>query len=138
MSYQKWLLLHAKKHEKIVDKLRLKGYSKKQIVAYFDYTNFSKNEPEFCPLFEKGQKCHDMDDLNCYFCGCPNFRFYQNQTKKVRSFCKVASKDGGQFSYKNSIHQDCSNCTIPHKQEYVLQNYTHNWIDIMQLCKIET
>ena len=133
-----WLESHAKKHQQIIQKLLYKGYSKNEIIQYFEYTNLSQKEPDFCPLFAQKKKCHEMEGLNCYFCGCPHFRFYSYPKDRIYSYCAIKSLDGEQKCYSNSFHQDCSNCIVPHKKEYILQNYTLKWFDKMKVCKKET
>jgi hypothetical protein len=140
MSYLEWFDAHAIKHKKIVDKLVKKEYTKEQIVAYFDFENMIKEEIEFCPLYENAKKCHDIDNLNCYMCACPNFRFNDNTLEK-RDSVKIVSKcdigKGEEFLGKGVIHQDCSSCKIPHSQEYILKNFSKEWREMMKKCKVE-
>ena len=77
-------------------------------------------EKDFCPLYDKNKKCHDIENLNCYLCGCPYFR-----VGKKRSWCSIDAKDG-------YIHQNCSNCTIPHKIQFIKNNFDKNWKNIMK------
>ena len=138
MSYEDWFLAHAAKHEKIIAKLLLKGYDKTQIIEYFVYENLSVQEPHFCPLFKDNKRCHHTKELNCFFCGCPYFRFFTQPQDNIYSFCNIKSKYGVLKCYNNEYHQDCSNCKIPHLNDYVLRNYTLNWVDKMKMCKKET
>lgn len=138
LTYFDWMHAHSLKHTQVIEKLFNKGYIKNQIVNYFDYDNLSKKEPNFCPLFKQNKKCHEIEKLNCFFCGCPHFRFYENPKDNKYSFCAINSSYGVQKCYKNQYHQDCSNCYTPHKSKYVLQNYTHNWYELMKACRIET
>lgn len=124
MSYQSWHIEHAKKHKKIVDKLA--HLSDDEIIDYFDYDNLKLKEPEFCILFKDDKKCHDTKELNCYLCACPNFR-----VGETKSFCSIDSKEGGSIEHNGFIHQDCSKCTVPHKKEYVKNNFSKNWREIM-------
>ena len=128
MSYQSWQKDFATKHRKIVNKLS--HLSDDEIIEYFDYENMKKNEVDFCPLYKQNKKCHDMEDLNCYLCGCPNFRIDENDQK---SFCNINSKDGGTIVSKSGfIHQDCSKCLVPHKKNYIKSNFNKNWTIIMK------
>ena len=81
MSYKSWFETHAKKHKKIVDKLA--HLSDDEVIAYFDFDNMVKNEPDFCPLYKDNKKCHDTKELNCYLCACPNFRFDDESIKEI-------------------------------------------------------
>lgn len=141
MGYNDWVKEHAKKHKKIIDKLLQKNYTKQQIIDYFDFDNMVKNENDFCPLYVKNKKCHDMKSLNCYLCSCPNFRFNDEGIKKVEqktqfSFCSIDSKDGRVGIYGEKIHQDCSGCCVPHHRSYVEKNFDLDWSKIMKGCSL--
>ena len=82
-----------------------------------------------------------MQELNCYLCACPNFRFNDNGIKKVQnatqfSFCAIESKDGRQGVYGDKIHQDCSKCGIPHHKEYVDKHFEYDWKKMMKKCAL--
>ena len=121
MSYKKWLQEHYKKHKSIVDKLINK--SDDEIISYFEYDNMVKYEPDFCPLYKENKKCHDIKNLNCYMCGCSNFRLSNS-----KSYCSINSKYGKTINSKDGfIHQDCSACTIPHQYSFIKKNFDRNW-----------
>ena len=139
MSYAKWFEEHAKKHKKIIEKLLAKNFNKTQIIEYFDFENMVQNEKEFCPLYKEPKKCHDIDELNCYLCACPHFRFNDKGIKKVDnktqySLCDVESKNGIQGVYGDVMHQDCSSCHIPHTQKYIEKHFELEWEKIMYSC----
>ena len=141
MTYQEWFENHANKHKQIVSKLITKNFTKEQIIEYFDFENMVKQEKDFCLLYADNKKCHEMESLNCYLCACPYFRFDDAGIKKVGentqySFCDIESKDGSQGVYSNKIHQDCSNCTIPHHKKYIEKNFDLDWKVIMQKCAL--
>jgi hypothetical protein len=141
MSYGEWFEKHASKHKKIVDKLVAHGYTKEQIIDYFDFENMVKEEIDFCPLYKDNKKCHEMQELNCYLCACPNFRFDDNGIKKIDaktqySFCAIDSKEGEQGVYGDKIHQNCSKCTVPHHKEYVQNRFDIEWKKIMNSCVV--
>ena len=136
MAYKEWFDKHAQKHALIVDCLQKKGLDKEAVIAYFDFENMRQKEPDFCPLYKDNKKCHDMESLNCYVCACPNFRFDDRGIKKVDgktqySFCDIDSKDGEQGVYGESIHQNCSGCTVPHHVAYVEKVFKWSWVDMM-------
>lgn len=124
MSYKTWHEEHGKKHAKIVSKLS--HLNDDEIIEYFKFENMVKHEPDFCILYQKNEKCHNMQDLNCYLCACPHFRVATN-----KSFCSIDSKDGGSIEHNQFIHQDCSKCIIPHKKGYIKKNFSRNWREIM-------
>lgn len=140
MSYKSWFDTHGSKHAKIVEKLLLLGYGKEQIIEYFDFENMRISEEDFCPLYAKNKKCHEMEELNCYLCACPNFRFSDSGLDirdgvTVYSECAIASKDGVQQEYSGKIHQNCTGCTVPHEKEFVMEKFDVNWRKIMKNCE---
>ena len=141
MSYTQWFEKHSQKHKQIVEKLLKQNFSQKQIIQYFEYNNMVINESAFGPLYKDGKKCHNMQDLNCYFCACPNFRFCDDGIKNIDnkiqfSFCAINSKDGKQAIYGSKIHQNCSACKIPHHKKYIDENFEYKWKKIMRKCSL--
>lgn len=135
MSYKEWFEAHALKHAKIVSKLQAKSFSDDEIIEYFDFENMVKNEKDFCPLYADHKKCHDMEELNCYLCGCPHFHFNDEGIKRVNdktqySYCSIESKDGVQGVYGDAIHQDCSKCRVPHHKSFVKKHFDRDWKNI--------
>ena len=147
MSYIAWFNEQAGKHKTVMKKLLAEGLSRDEIIAYFDFENMLKKEPDFCPLYKEknedgtiGKKCHNMESLNCYLCACPNFRFNdkgfeKRDDKTVFSRCAIDSKDGTQGVYGDAIHQDCSKCTVPHHVSYIQKHYDEEWKTIMKECQ---
>lgn len=126
MSYQSWHEEHSQKHEKIMKKIS--NFSIDEIIEYFDYENMKVKEKDFCILYSQNKKCHDISALNCYMCACPNFR-----VSETKSFCSIDSKDGGSLIHNGFTHQDCSKCIVPHKKEYIKNNFSHSWKEMMNL-----
>ena len=140
MSYEDWFVAHLQKHRKIIEKLSKQNCTKEQIIEYFDFDNMVENEPDFCPLYKEQHKCHEMEKLNCYLCACPHFRYndkglYTVHDKIQYSFCSIHAKDSQLFYSQNSIHQDCSSCTLPHKESYIAKNFDLDLAQIMKRCK---
>ena len=141
MGYSQWVQKHAAKHKDIVEKLLRAGLGKDEIIEYFDFENMKEKELDFCPLYAKNQKCHDMESLNCYLCSCPNFRYSDKGIKEIDgkiqySYCSIDSKDGRVGVYGEKIHQDCSKCQVPHTKEYVRKHFDLNWEETMAACEI--
>jgi hypothetical protein len=132
MAYIDWFLAHAQKHKDIVDKLLSKGLTKSEIIEYFEYNNLKSKEPDFCILFAKDKKCHDIDSLNCYLCACPNFRFDDSATK-IKSYCSIECPNSRTVG-KEIKHNDCSNCLLPHETKYIDKKFDTDWIKIMEKC----
>lgn len=128
MTYQDWMDEHYKKHRKIIE--RLAHLNDDAIIEYFLYDNMVEKEVDFCLLYKDRKKCHDMENLNCYLCACPHFRFKEGETTK--STCSINSKFGAIFKHENDIHQDCSACIIPHKKSYIKKVFKRNWKLIMK------
>jgi hypothetical protein len=137
MSYLNWFNTHASKHKKIVDRLLDNGYTKEMIVDYFDFDNMVVKEVDFCPLYKKNKKCHEMDKLNCYLCACPNFVF-DDEGLEIRDDFKILSRcrvgNGDDFIGKGVIHHDCSKCEVPHHKTFIMENFSTNWGTIMARC----
>ncbi len=134
MNYSDWVSTHGQKHQTIMS--RLTHLSDSEVIEYFRFENMVKNEPNFCPLYSKNKKCHDIEILNCYLCACPNFRFddkglYKKDGKTVFSKCSINSKDGSTFESDDSVHQDCSECIVPHDERNIKSIFSRDWIDIV-------
>lgn len=140
MTYLEWFESHAAKHKKIVDKLLERGFDKTQIIAYFDFDNMVRTEPDFCLLYADQKKCHDMERLNCYLCACPYFRFNDDgiakaDGKTLYSTCAIDAKDGKAYVFGDMIHQDCSGCTVPHHAKYIEKVFDPDWKKMMSECR---
>ena len=131
MSYQRWFNKHANKHKKIVQKLQTDDID--EILEYFSYNNLKEKEPDFCPLFAQDKKCHDIENLNCYFCGCPLFRF-DDKAEVVKSRCEINSKFGREIQSNGIVHQDCSFCLLPHKKSFIKKYFDYDWAKAMKHC----
>ncbi|MGZ8546250.1 MAG: hypothetical protein ACXWVU_02540 [Sulfuricurvum sp.] len=135
MTYQEWFKTHASKHAVIMEKLT--SLSESEVIEYFRFENMVINEPNFCLLYAEKQKCHEVEHLNCYWCACPYFRFNDEGIKQVDektlySLCSIESQSGGQFINGKSIHQDCTNCLIPHGENILKKHFNRNWRTTME------
>ena len=130
MTYQEWFESHAAKHRAIMKKLTTS--SNQEVIEYFRFENMVINEPNFCLLYAQNKKCHDIQELNCYWCACPYFRFNDQgmetiENKTLYSTCSIQSKEGAQFISETSIHQDCTGCLIPHQEKILKKDFNRNW-----------
>ncbi|MEA3456403.1 MAG: hypothetical protein U9R26_07825 [Campylobacterota bacterium] len=137
MTYTEWYEEFAQKHMDIVK--NLEHLSKEELIAYFDFDHMKTAHPDFCPLYAKDQKCHKMENLNCYFCACMHFRFSdsgirEENGKILYSYCSIDSKNHGTFEDDRSIHNDCSNCKVPHKQHVMEKYFSRDWREVMKDC----
>jgi hypothetical protein len=141
MSYRSWFKEHGLRHRAIVDRLLDEGYSQKEIIDYFDFDNMMKAEPQFCRMYEKKKKCHDIKTLNCYLCACPFFRFNDDTMGTVNgkpqySCCSINSSKGKLGTYGEKVHQDCNGCVVPHKPSFVAKHFDRDWFVPMTGCDV--
>jgi hypothetical protein len=135
MTYTDWFKTHGRKHQNIMRKLE--HLNDTEVIEYFRFENMVEKEPDFCFLYKDNKKCHEMEELNCYLCACPNFRFNDEGFSKegsqvLYSTCSIDSKDGAQFVSDAAIHQDCSGCTVPHHEAYIKKHFKRDWFEVMQ------
>lgn len=134
MSYKEWFDAHAAKHAAIMEKLSRLG--DEEVITYFRFENMVVQEPEFCPLYAENRKCHDTEELNCYLCACPNFRFNDagfrtEEGKTLFSTCAIESPDGERYLGEDAIHQNCAGCLVPHRESYIRKVFDRDWKAIM-------
>jgi hypothetical protein len=135
MTYLEWFQTHGEKHRKIMEKLT--RLSDEEVIAYFRFENMTAKEPDFCPLYAEGGKCHEMEVLNCYLCACPYFRFndggwFDKEGRTCYSTCSIDAKEGKRFVTENAVHQDCSDCLLPHKESFIRKVFKRDWFEIMK------
>jgi hypothetical protein len=135
MTYTEWFETHAQKHADIMKTLI--HLSDDEVIGYFVYENMKEKHPDFCPLYAQNKKCHKMEELNCYFCGCMYFRFSDEGLKKEEgrtcySLCSIEAKKGKRFESDEAIHQDCSECCIPHKRSVIKKHFSRDWREVMK------
>lgn len=137
MGYFKWFQAHATQHASIIQKLLSQGLNSQEIITYFRFDHMLEQEPDFCPLYAKKKQCHDMENLNCYFCGCPYFRFddqgrEEKSGKKIYSWCRINSRHGRRLETESAIHQDCTYCLLPHRESTIKKQFDSDWKRIME------
>lgn len=142
MTFKEWEIDHNSKVDTILKKLG--NISHEEVTNYFNYDNMIKAEPNFCELYKTNSKCHDMDDLNCFLCGCPFFK-YSDETPiliedgvEVMSICVINSKNAGAYVQDGKQQCDCSGCIIPHKQRFVKKHLEMIDKDITILDSVST
>lgn len=123
MTYSDWHIENETKKSNLISKLEQDGLSNAETVDYFDFDNMIEKEPLYCGLYATNTKCHDIDKLNCFFCGCPYFIYddtglEQIKTKTLYSKCSINAIKGSQFISDDAIHHDCTNCDIPHRPSF--------------------
>ena len=129
MTYTDWFIENSIKHKAIME--QLKDKNRDEIIEYFDYENMRIKHLDFSPLYALNSKCHDMKNLNCYWCGCPYFRFNDDgiETRENRVVYSICTKGLGEhLESEIAIHQDCSSCTLPHSVKFIKDNFDLNKI----------
>jgi Zn-finger protein len=86
------------------------------LIEEWDFEKRKKENPHGCICYEESKKCHDMEDLNCFFCYCPEY----DRTIKEGG-CKIDSSKGKYIDNHEGKIWDCSDCDFPHKKENALR-----------------
>jgi len=121
---------------------KLTHLSDHEVILYFRFENMVKREPDFCPLYREEKKCHETEILNCYLCACPWFHFadrglYAEGNLTCYSTCRIDAQKGKQFKTERAVHQDCSDCLLPHKESFIRRVFRRNWFEMMQQCSLD-
>ncbi len=77
--------------------------------------NFEKRKVKHsdeCVCYQQDKKCHDIEDLNCFFCYCPNYDMSAEEGK-----CRINSPKAKYIDTPKGKILDCSDCGFPHKKE---------------------
>jgi Zn-finger protein len=89
------------------------------ILEEFNYQKRKKEHLEECPC-NGSSPCHNIEDLNCFFCYCPWY-----DLEKLEGGCKKNNplKKGKWFEREGHSESDriwdCSNCTYPHEEKVI-------------------
>src|SRR3989344_2305670 len=87
------------------------------IVRDFNYETRKEEHPEKYPC-NSSEKCHNIENLNCFFCYCP---WYDNSI--LEGGCKIGNPLGTGKWFKREGHSvsdkvwDCSDCIYPHQEK---------------------
>ena len=116
--------------KKILIELKLAGIDliEENIPKIIEETSFqvrSKKHTEECLYYSKGKPCNDIEEFNCFFCPCPEYK-----SEIDEGGCKINCIFGKWHSpYPNSQSRrvwDCSDCSVPHFPQYVEQYLKQN------------
>lgn len=86
------------------------------VIEEWDFEKRKNAYTNTCPCYSEGQKCHDIEELNCFFCYCPN---YDRSVKE--GGCKINSLKGKLIEGINGKIFDCSDCDFPHRKENAIK-----------------
>lgn len=87
-----------------------------KVIDAWDFDKMKEEHPETCVCYEQNKKCHNVEDLNCFFCYCPN---YDRSVKE--GGCKINSPKGKYIDNHKGKIWDCSDCDLPHKKENAIK-----------------
>jgi len=134
MTYKEWDEAFTVKRNKVLASLQDKTVE--EVTEYFEYSNMALNEPNFCELYKTNTRCHNIEYLNCYNCGCPFFKYDDDARKQppdyllpTFSICTINAKNSNKFESPAGTHLDCSDCTIPHTKKFTLSQITKDLND---------
>jgi dUTP pyrophosphatase len=100
-----------------VDFLNVEMDSKhiQKIIKEFNFLNRKNKHPNECPCY-KDKPCHNLPELNCFLCYCPEYK------SKIEGGCKI-NNPNGKWLFNEKLPKgkiwDCSNCDYPHREEIV-------------------
>lgn len=131
---EKFEILHLKK---ILKELKQAGIllTEANIPLIIKETSFeirSQKHPNECPYYEKRTSCHNIEDLNCFLCICPEY-----SSDKDEGGCKLNHQSGkwhSPYPYSQSRRVwDCSDCPFPHFPTYVEQYLRKNLEELKRM-----
>lgn len=85
-----------------------------KLIDKFNFDLRKKANPEECPCYQQDKPCHNIENLNCLFCFCPNYNLSIEE-----GGCKINSPKGKYVYSPNGKIWDCSDCDWPHKIENI-------------------
>jgi Zn-finger protein len=96
----------------------------KIIIEEFNYNKRKKEHPEECPCNGTGP-CHKIEDLNCFFCFCPEYNLTAPEGGCLAENPLGTGKwlDRSEYGLENIW--DCSNCTYPHQEKVIKEVLTN-------------
>ena len=89
----------------------------KRIDRLIEENNFEKrgiSHSDECICYQQNKPCHNIENLNCLFCFCPNYDLSFKEGK-----CKINSPKRKYIENHLGRILDCSDCDFPHKIDNV-------------------
>ncbi len=93
------------------------------VLKEFLFATRQKRDITECTCYDENKPCHNIpsDELNCYFCLCPEY-----DNSKEEGGCKIEDPEGkGKWFDRPDLEAghiwDCSDCTYPHKTENIIK-----------------
>ncbi len=100
-------------HELATERIEKKN---EEIISMWDFDKQKKANPNGCICYEQDKKCHNIENLNCFFCYCPN---YDRTVKEGK--CKINSSKAKYIDNHEGKILDCSDCDFPHTKENAIK-----------------
>ena len=95
------------------------------IISETSFQIRSKKHSEQCPYYAQEKPCHDIKDLNCFLCVCPEYHSDMDE-----GGCRINNQSGkwhSPYPYsKSGKVWDCSDCSFPHFQAHIEQYLRQN------------
>ncbi|MDD5192421.1 MAG: cysteine-rich small domain-containing protein [Candidatus Nanoarchaeia archaeon] len=101
------------------------------IIRKTDFKIRSKEHPEKCKCYQTQIPCHDLENLNCFLCGCPEYL-----SESPTGGCNLNSNLGEYIPYDKSPEGKlwaCDGCTYPHHPENVEKYLKANMKQLRQI-----
>lgn len=91
------------------------------ILEEFSFESRRKTHPDKCPCYSENKPCHDIprENLNCFLCFCPMYKFRDGESKCLAGNPQGKGKWFYHPSHKNGRIWDCSDCTFPNEKDNV-------------------
>ncbi len=99
---------------KIAEDIIEKRISK--LIDEWDFDKRKNTNPEECICYQQNKPCHNITNLNCFFCYCPN---YDTSVKEGK--CKINSQKAKYIDNHEGRILDCTDCDFPHKRENAIK-----------------
>lgn len=85
-----------------------------KLIEEWDFEKRKGTHPEECICYTQNKKCHNIENLNCLFCYCPN---YDMSVKE--GTCRISSVKVKYVDKHEKKILDCTDCDFPHKKENI-------------------
>jgi len=123
-------------HELRLEKIDISYENILKIIEAMSFERRARRNPEKCPYYQGPslQSCHNIKDLNCLLCACPNYN-----SKELEGGCRINSKYG-KWTYHPNLPAgrvfDCSDCKINHSKREIEKYLTKNLGKLIALSNL--
>lgn len=85
-----------------------------KIIEEWNFNKRKETNPEECICYQQNKPCHNIENLNCLLCFCPN---YDTSVKEGK--CRINAPKRKYIDNCEGKILDCSDCDFPHKRKNV-------------------